>query len=208
MAMIAKCHKWLAMIMSVALLIWAVTGWVFLIKPGYEQAYQPLMIKAYPLQPGDSVQPRLDWLEYRILRSVLGLHLLVRTESGWHQIDVETGTVTNLPSALDLQKLLQDAVSANPRRYGLVDGAITVEGRQIMSVTDTATHLSLDWNTLKLRQVGDDTRTIKWLYQLHYLQWSGHKVVDKVVAVTGLIFLVGLVLSGLCLLRPKNKLPG
>lgn len=73
-----KLHRWLGVVMLLPLLGWLLTGLVFFIKPGYGDAYASLALRTYPV--GDSVvNPSPDWLEYRVLRTVLGEHVLART---------------------------------------------------------------------------------------------------------------------------------
>lgn len=204
MALIVKCHKWLAMIISVVLLLWAATGLVFLVKPGYSEAYQQLSIKTYPLRENIIIRPQPEWLEYRVFRTILGLHVVALTESGWEQFDPVNRAVRHLPAADDLQSLMQDSVALYSERYGQVLKPLNIDGDMISAVTSTKIQLTLDWNRFSLKQVGNDTRLIKKLYKLHYLQWTGNKFADTILGVLGLLFLVTLVISGLCLLRPKN----
>ena len=96
------------------------------------------------------------------------------------------------PPQSHVERLLSDAITTNPERYGAIkqfqDGAFH---------TTTGVQLSLDWPTLSITQVGKDTRLIRTLYRIHYLEWFGDKRSDLVLGIAGLLLLSGLVAYGL-----------
>lgn len=170
---------------------WAVTGIVFFTKPGYGAAYDALAVKAYPLERPLTVQPDPAWREVRYLRTILGPHLIVRTASGWVQLNPETLQPSAPPAPDDVRRLIADAFSANPDRYGRIvrlDGAV--------ATTDTGAVITFDWNRLGLQQRGRDTDRIDLLYRVHYLQWTGQKTIDKVLGLAGLTLLIALTALG------------
>src|SRR5262245_32302203 len=169
------------MVLLLPLVGWAATGAVFFIKPGYAGAYDLPSIKTYPLEGGAWAGVRPGPLEVRWLRTVLGDHLLVRTPGGWKQLDPRTLDDRPLPSEADVRRLLDDAFSENRARYGRVS---TVNGQA--ATTDTGVRVTLDWNRLTLAQRGADTDRIDRLYKIHYLQWTGVPVIDKILGATGL----------------------
>lgn len=179
-----RLHRALGIILLLPFFGWAVTGLVFFIKPGYSDAYQVLQPKTYVLTETPAVVPRPDWLEYRYLRTVLGDHLLVRTPVGWQHLTA-SGERRAMPSDDELRRLLQDAFSVHPKRYGNI---ISVAGDTV--TTDTGVNVSVDWNRLALRQRGQDTRLIDNLYRVHYLQWTGIGSVDRVLGIAGLLLLM------------------
>jgi len=132
-----------------------------------------------------------DWLELRYLRTVLGDHLLVRTKSGWIQLDPTNKQRRNLPSEEDLRKLLKDAFTVNPQRYGDIS---TINGTT--ATTNTGVEVTLDWNRMNLQQKGKDTDRIDRLYRIHYLQWTGVKSVDRVLGILGIVLVVVLTSLG------------
>src|SRR5205809_4660289 len=83
-------HRVIGIIMLLPLITWAVTGAVFFIKPGYGAAYDSLPVRTYPLEGTIAVRPDPSWREVRHLRTILGLHLLARTDKGWLQFDPAT----------------------------------------------------------------------------------------------------------------------
>jgi len=197
-----KLHRIIGLIMLLPLFGWAITGFIFFVKPGYEGAYELLQLKTYPMDGEKiAVTPNPSWLEFRCFKTILGNHLLVRTSQGWQHLDPATLAVRAKPSDDEIKKLLQDAFSANPGRYGQVS---TIEGTT--ATTTTNVKVALNWNRLSLQQTGKDTDRIDLLYKIHYLQWTGVKWLDKILGMLGLALIVSLSILGLMLQRkPKTR---
>jgi hypothetical protein len=184
-------HRIIGVLMLLPLLGWAATGAIFFVKPGYGGAYEQLAVKTYPLNGGEMIKSQAGWREVRLVRTILGTHLLARTDAGWRNLDPSSFQPSPIPGEEGLLRLLGDAFTANPNRYGrivrLVDRTAT---------TDTGVEVVLDWDRLSLQQKGKDTARIDALYRIHYLQWTGHKTADKFVGGIGLLLLVALTLLG------------
>ena len=191
---IRKLHRLIGLVLLLPFLGWVITGFVFFIKPGYAAAYETLAPKTYPLTETFSVQPESTWREIRYVRTILGDHLLVRTNEGVLHLDPRTKQQRNKPNDAELRQLVTDAFSPNPNRYGQI-----TEIRDNEISTSTGIHISLDWPTLSLRQRGPDTDRIDWLYRIHYLQWTGLKNIDKVLGLVGLTLVFALTMMGLVL---------
>ena len=161
-------HRIIGLVMLLPLSGWAVTGAFFFLKPGYADAYEPLQVKTYPLEPNIALQADPSWLEVRLVKTILGEHLLARTATGWFHLDPRTLQSRPEPSIDDISALVTDALSANPERYGRI---ASIEGANI--TTSTGARVELDWNRLALTQRGKDTDRIDLLYRIHYLQWTG-----------------------------------
>lgn len=197
-----KLHRTIGLVMLLPFFGWAITGLVFFIKPGYEGAYELLQLKTYPLDGENiSLTPNPSWLEFRCFKTALGNHLLVRTAQDWQHLDPVTLAVKPRPAEDEIRKLMLDAFSANPGRYGQV---VTVEGATVTTTTNV--RVTLNWNRMSLQQTGKDTERIDLLYKIHYLQWTGVKWMDRPLALLGLLLLVGLSALGIMLLR--KQLPG
>lgn len=177
--------------MMLPFLGWAVTGAVFFTKPGYGAAYDALPIKTYPLEGTLTVRPDPAWREVRHLRTILGLHLLARTDQGWVQLDPIALQAVAVPRDEDVTRLIADAFTINPSRYGKI-----VSLDRGVATTDTGAVVTFDWNRLSLQQRGRDTDRIDRLYKIHYLQWTGQKTVDKVLGLAGLGLLTVLTILG------------
>lgn len=187
---IRSVHRLVGLVLLLPFLGWAATGIVFFVKPGYGGAYEALNVKTYPLE-NTAVAASPDWLEVRLLRSVLGEHLLARTDSGWQHLQPQTGLPFPLPAKDALRRLLEDAFTANPARYGRI---VRVDTDTVQ--TDTGVEVRLDWNRLALQQRGSDTALIDALYRVHYLQWTGIALVDQVLGLLGLGLLILMTLLG------------
>jgi len=188
-------HRALGITMLLPLLAWAITGAIFFIKPGYGGAYESLAIRTYPLTAPVSLPASADLLEVRYLRTVLGDHLIARTESGWKQLDPVTQQERPTPTDADIRALVSDAFTVNPERYGQI---ATVDGPVI--TTDTGVRATFDWDRLSLSQRGRDTDRIDAIYRVHYLQWTGVESLDKVLGGLGLALMVALSAFGVRLL--------
>jgi len=188
-------HRALGVTMLLPLLAWAVTGAFFFIKPGYDGAYESLVVRTYPLTTTISMPPSADWREVRYLRTVLGDHLIARTESGWRQLDPVTLQERPTASDADVRALVTDAFTANPERYGQI---ATIDDALV--TTDTGVRTTIDWNRLSLSQRGRDTDRIDAIYRVHYLQWTGVEWLDKILGGLGLLLIVALSAAGLRLL--------
>jgi len=185
-----RLHRVIGIVMLLPLIGWALTGAVFFLKPGYAGAYDLLQVKTYPLESSIAIQADPSWLEARLVKTVLGEHLLARTSTGWSNLNPRTLEPSSQPSTDQIKDLINDAVSGNTR-YGTV---ASVDGSSIS--TDTGVRIDLDWNRLSLTQRGKDTDRLDSLYKIHYLQWTGLKNVDKVLGAIGILLVLGLSLLG------------
>ncbi len=174
-------HRIIGIVLLIPFFCWAITGLIFYLKPGYEHAYEVLTPKTYLVNTQQPINPAPGWLEVRYLRTILGDHLLVRTKSGWVHIDPSNNQPKTAPSEEDLRKLIKDAFSSNPQRYGEI---ATLSGNTV--TTNTGVEVTLDWNRMSLQQKGKDTDRIDLLYRIHYLQWTGVKTIDRVVGFVGI----------------------
>jgi len=198
----AKIHKYLGLTLLLPILAWVITGVVFIIKPGYSGAYDQISVKTYAQEISDQQllpQNQGAWQEIRVLHTVLGKHVLQKREGVWQHFNGHTGQLWKRPSNQELLVLLQDAILANPERYG---DSLRVEKGSFVSNTDV--RFLVDWNTLSIRQTGRDTDFINALYRVHYLQWTDNKLVDKYLGVTGLLLLLLLAAYGLALYLRKR----
>jgi len=109
-----------------------VTGVFFLLRPAYQDAYAPLLIKSYPQTQLIQIPVSDNWLEHRYLESILGPHLLVRSSKGWRHLNPVSAADYPMPGRVELERLVNDAMDANRERYGQLTG-----GSDLMFVTDT-----------------------------------------------------------------------
>jgi hypothetical protein len=188
---VRRLHRLIGITLLLPFLGWAVTGFVFFIKPGYGSAYEALSVKTYPLDQPLAVQGQSGWLEVRVVKTILGTHLLVRTTEGWRHLQPETFAPAADITEAQLRTLVTDALTAHPDRYGTVT---RVSGNTVE--TSTGARVTLDWNRLALQQRGHDTDRIDALYRVHYLQWTGLPAVDKVLGLVGLSLLIALTALG------------
>lgn len=186
--------------MLAPLVLWGLTGIIFLLKPGYEGAYQKLTPKLYTLQQTLNVASAPEWQEVRVLRTILGDHLLVNLQGQWKQLDPVTLDERDAPSESNIKALVSDAISIDAKRYGEIE---SIEAGVV--VTNTGVEISLDWPTMTLRQKGLDTRIIGALYKVHYLQWLGVPWLNKILGALGIVLLLCLSALGYRAYRQSRK---
>lgn len=191
---IRKLHRVIGMVMLLPLFGWAITGFIFFLKPGYEGAYELLEVKIYSIDGQIALTADTSWHEVKYLRTILGPHVIVRTMKGWQQLDPKTLSMRKYPTADEIKMLMSDAFSQNPGRYGRI-----VEVNGDTGFTDTGVIVTLNWDRMRFQQRGHDTELIDGLYKIHYLQWTGVKWVDMILGVAGLGLIATLSVLG-CML--------
>lgn len=196
-----RLHRSVGILLLSPLVAWSLTGLVFLIQPGYGAAYEFLQVRTYPLASTLQIPHNPQWQEVRVLRTVLGTHLLVKTEAANLHLDASNGQPFAAISDAQAIHLVNDAVSINPARYGEI---LTLENGLFRS--STGIEISLNWDTLSLQQYGRDTLWIDRLYKLHYLQWTGIKPLDKLLGVLGLFLLIVASITGAMMLKRSIKI--
>jgi hypothetical protein len=200
-----KIHRLLGIVLVLPICGWALTAFVFFIKPGYASAYGALSVREYAMDGIPALRPTGDWLETRTFRTILGPALLVRSQTGWRNLDPGTLAPRPLPDESDLRRLVEDATSASRARYGEIRSIARREADPPGATIATANgvRIELDWSDLSMQQSGRDTRLIDGLYKVHYLQWTGVRAVDRVVGAVGLVFLLALAILGIRLAFAK-----
>ena len=194
-----KQHRLLGGILLLPFIAWSLTGVFFLVRPAYEQAYSVLSPKTYSAdQINISAQP--EWQEVRLLKTVLGLHLLVKQEGGWQQLDPDSLEVRATPVEADLVSFVEDAISQDTPRYGEL-----LPGESDPFRTSTGVTIAVNWDSLSLYQQGLDTRWIDRIYRIHYLQWTGIAFLDTILGVAGLLLLLLMTATGSVMLLRREE---
>ena len=194
-----KQHRLLGGILLLPFIAWSLTGVFFLVRPAYEQAYSVLSPKTYSAdQINISAQP--EWQEMRLLKTVLGLHLLVKQEGGWQQLDPDSLEVRATPVEADLVSFVKDAISQDTLRYGEL-----LPGESDPFRTSTGVTIAVNWDSLSLYQQGLDTRWIDRIYRIHYLQWTGIAFLDTILGVAGLLLLLLMTATGSVMLLRREE---
>jgi hypothetical protein len=191
-------HRIIGLLMLLPFIGWAITGAIFFLKPGYAGAYDTLQVKTYAFESNKPIQTDSSWLEVRLLKTILGEHLLVRTTDGWQHLESQNLKPKAAPNEAEMRALFNDAFSSNPARYGQI---VTVEGNKIR--TDTGVQAKLNWESMSLTQRGKDTDRIDFFYRIHYLQWTGIESLDKVLGGLGITFILVLSVLGAILFFRK-----
>ena len=195
-----KLHRIIGLILVLPMLGWIFTGVVFFIKPGYQGAYEQLSLKRYPLAQNVTITPSENWQEAKLVRTILGHHLLVKVDGETQHLDPITMTEKTPPTSEQFKLLLEDAIASNVERYG---GLVDIN--QAHATTSTGVEIRLNWQYLRLSQTGKDTKLINLLYQIHYLQWSPFNGFNQVMGIVGLLLLMMITLLGVRIFLANRK---
>jgi hypothetical protein len=187
-----RIHRIIGLLLILPVIAWTFTGIIFFIKPGYQAAYDQLAVNTYPLEKSFVIQESKDWTEVRLLKTILGYHLLVKTDNGFQHLDPISFQVKEIPIGLELTSLFNDAFSNKSERYGHV---ISTDNFKV--TTSKGIEVSLNWQRLTFRQEGKDTKLINILYKIHYLQWTPYKEINQYMGIIGLLLLMTLTIFGL-----------
>lgn len=206
----ARVHRWLAIVLVVPLVVWSITGLLFHLKPGWDRAYDQLGVErptpglhlaalASPAtieaSVGGATITRIELFD-----TTLGPLYRVTTANGDQLLDATTGRLRSPLSEADARALASDAVSRSQHRasYGEILEANT-QGDTIRLRFSGGPTVDVGRTDARISQKGPDTDRIDWLYRIHYLQWTGHRALDRVIAVIGLLLIWAVLLPGLVL---------
>ena len=113
---IHKIHRVLGLIMIIPLFLWAITGFIFLTKPGYEGAYERITPRQYELKKALQIIPQPGWKDIQLKQSILGLHLIVNDKGAWRNLDPTTYRERPFPAKEQIILLINDAMEQNKPR--------------------------------------------------------------------------------------------
>lgn len=197
-----KAHRWLAIVLVVPLIVWSITGVLFHLKPGWGRAYDMLD----PERPGTvSLAPITAALadapvtHLELFSTAIGPLARVTTPQGDALYDAASGTKKS-PLTIDAaQALAVDAIARSPHHldYGPIVRVTSTDATVTLDLGDIT--VDVGRNDARISQHGADTSRIDWLYRIHYLQWTGNKVLDKILALAGLVLIWLVLIPGVVL---------
>src|SRR5688572_13605121 len=189
----SRVHRYLALALVIPLIVWSVTGLLFHLKPGWSRAYDMLdaerPLESAQVTPISTISATFpDGIQrLELFGTVLGPFYRVTTETGTALIDATTGTRRSPLTPSDARTLALDAISRSREKAGY--GEITsTEAREDIVRFRFSQGVTVDVgrDDARISQRGSDTERIDWLYRIHYLKWTGHKTLDRVLSVVGL----------------------
>lgn len=197
---IRRLHRTLGILLICPFLAWAVTGMIFFIKPGYQKAYAPLPVPKLAVEKPVEIPVIKDAFEIKYFQTSLGPSLMVQTKNGWQHLDPITLEAKPEPNQEQFQKLVNQAIETYRDRYGEI---AKIQGLE--ATTTTGVRITLNWQHMRFSQYGKDTARIDWYYKVHYLQWTGLKMLDRILGFVGLILVMLMALTGFRLLFRRKK---
>ncbi len=196
-----RIHRWLAIVLVIPLVVWSVTGLLFHLKPGWSRAYDQLD----PEKPGpplhlDKLVVPAGTTHLEVFATAIGPLARVTTAAGEALYDLDTGARRS-PLPIDAAKALAvDAIARSPHRatYGEITQVTSTE-TSVKLVLAEGPIVEIGRHDARVSQRGPDTDRIAWLYRIHYLQWTGVKPLDKVLALVGLLLIWLVLIPGVVL---------
>lgn len=195
-----RVHRWLAIVLVIPLVIWSITGLLFHLKPGWSRAYDML-------DPERPAEVHLDKLvlpegvtHVEVFSTAIGPLARVTTPKGDELYDAATGTKRS-PLPIDAaQALAVDAIGRShfASAYGTATRVTSTETTVTLELADGPV-VEVGRNDGRLSQRGPDTDRIDWLYRIHYLQLTGNKTFDKILALAGLLLIWLVLIPGVVL---------
>jgi hypothetical protein len=77
---------------------------------------------------------------------------------------------------------------------------------EIIFVYSKGPKVTINLHSAGIQQEGPDTDRINWLYKLHYIQWTGNKLADRILGFSFLVLVWLLAGAGLVLAwRARRK---
>lgn len=201
----ARIHRWLALGLLVPLAVWSVTGLLFHWKPGWDRAYDQLTAdRGVLLEPRALVAPGALELaaprKLELFETALGPLWRVTTATGRELHDARTGRRRPPLSVEEARLLALDAISRSSHRAAYGEVRAVEEGADEVRLRFTGGPVVTVGRTdARLAQHGPDTDRIDGWYRLHYLQWTGHRGVDRALALVGLAWIWAVVAPGMVL---------
>ena len=195
-----RVHRWLAIVLVIPLVLWSITGLLFHLKPGWSRAYDML-------DPERPAQVHIDKLvlpdgatRVEVFSTAIGPLARVTTPKGDELYDAGTGTKRS-PLPIDAaQALAVDAIGRShfASAYGTATRVTSTETTVTLELADGPV-VEAGRNDGRLSQRGPDTDRIDWLYRIHYLQLTGNKTFDKILALAGLLLIWLVLIPGVVL---------
>ena len=100
-----KLHRLLGLVLVLPFIGWTVTGVIFFIKPGYDEAYEMLSIKEYPISDTITIVPQENWKNIRVKKTILGTHVLTNIDGKSLNLNPHTLDANPEPADDDIRKV-------------------------------------------------------------------------------------------------------
>ncbi len=205
-------HKWTGLALLLPLAVWTLTGLLFALKPGWGPAYEqlspwsaesPATAQGMNFTTFAQTQASVNVASIELHESAIGpvYRVVGRGESAGTRLHSAGSGERIDPLSLDHARVLVDAAiakSIDPGRYGEHQSQ-TVGAEAIDFEFANGPIVTIDLHTARLRQRGPDTDRIDWLYQMHYIQWTGNAVADRILGFACLVLVWLLAAAGVVL---------
>jgi hypothetical protein len=182
--------------MALPFALWATTGLLFHLKPGWDRAYERLSIESQ--EPTLDAAVLIDVMSIlgngapatrvELFGSVLGPLYRISRAGGTSLVDGQNGSLISPLSRAEGLRLVDNAVARSPHRDAYGERiAVKFESKQLRVRFKGGRTVSLNRNSGELAQKGSDTDVIDWLYRIHYMQWTGQVWADRILSTTSIV---------------------
>lgn len=196
-----RAHRFFGLLAVVPLLAWLLSGVMLVVMdPGPSEGVS-IPLPTTPLTRSVTVRPEPGVEEVRLFSTVLGQHLIQKTEFGWRHLDPATGNLKPAPTEDEVRALLEDAFST---MEGFGDVAVVTADSVL---TSTGRVVTLDWSAYAASYTDERTRLGAVLRRVHALGLSGVPQVDRWLMVLAGVLGSALALLGLGLLFREEGAP-
>jgi len=201
-------HRILGLLLAAPFLVWTATGLLFHLKPGWSAAYDMLSAERADaeVKPAELAPlPAVAASRVEAFSTVLGPMWRVTHGAETDLYDGKTARRISPLTEDAAVALARDAVtrSSHAAAYGESRSAAT-DADAVVVYFAGGPEVSVDRHTARLFRSGPDTRRIDWYYRVHYLQWTGKPLFDRIFAVVAIALTWVLTLVGIRLfLRRK-----
>ncbi len=204
----ASVHRTLAIALVALLVVWSITGLLFHLKPGWDRAYDQLAVeRPGPLKlavvvPASALEAALAGAAIErvtLFDSQLGPLYRVATATGTELVDATAGTKRSPLTVSEAEALIADAVSRSPHRAAYGQPVQTHVDERTVKIDYQDATVTLGRTDARISQRGSSSDRIDWLYRIHYLQWTGHKTIDRAFSVLGLALIWAVMIPGIML---------
>ena len=200
MKLLQKLFKVIGFVLALPLIVWALTGLLLIPQPSNNSLQTTIGVKQYPIIKKFTIIPHAFWQSYSVIRTVLGYHLIVKTDTGYIHLDPITFEKKNKPNEEFLKALVNDALSKKRNEYGTV---VKMDGNNF--TTNTGLKLTLNWNKLEIIREGRPHTFRNALLQIHRFEWTGDPKIDRALLFAGgLLALIYGVLTFWILFKKKK----
>jgi len=175
-----RAHRLLGLMAVLPMLAWLASGLLLALLGPNANAVEQVVLPTQAIGRAVTVYPEPGSNEARVFASLLGNHLLQRTDFGWRHLDPSTGRLKEVPTEGQLRALLGAAFADDPEGYGEIE-LVTADS----TITSTGRVILLDWPSFTASYRSEVTEQVRLLQRIHRLGITGDPATDRWFMIVG-----------------------